>query len=277
MKINWQGFVKLPLFAVLLTSGISSFAITNTTVSVSGTNLVLSWPSYGYESYLIQYRQTLSPTDSWSTVTNAFPANGTNRTKFYIYGVASVQNHITGNTNRHTLPPPAPAFSAGGATTGTVLVESPNGGTAPLALYPPGFDLSGLTILDPNTGESVSGAGYTVNASTLSAQPLNQSSGSTAPTTGFYRVYDIPDWLVSLSGSTNSGPTFIPVSYSSTDAPTNYVVDTTLLINGQPTDYASFMAYPINGVNYWGMGIDFERFPNGTNTIQLRVCSTICG
>jgi len=271
MKINWQRYVKLPLFAILLASGFSTFAITNTTVSVSGTNLVLSWPSYGYESYLIQYRQTLSPTDSWSTVTNAYPANSTSRTTFNIFGIVTPQSHITSHTN-HTQgpPPPAPAFSVvGGTTTSTVLVESPNGGTAPLALYPPGFNLSGLTILDPNTGESVSVAGYTVNASTLSAQPLNQSSGSTAPTTGFYRVYDIPDWLVSLSGSTNSGPTFIPVNYSSTDAPTNYVDDTTLLINGQPTDYASFMSYPINGINYWGMGIDFERLPNGTNTIQL--------
>jgi hypothetical protein len=57
--------------ALSLSSAIHSFAITNTAIAVSGTNLVLSWPSLGYETYLVQYRQTLAVTDSWSQLANA--------------------------------------------------------------------------------------------------------------------------------------------------------------------------------------------------------------
>ncbi len=79
----------LVLSAILLTSCFASYAITNTAIAISGTNIVLSWPSYGYESYLIQYRQTLDATDSWSCLTNAYPANSTNLTTFTLYGVVS--------------------------------------------------------------------------------------------------------------------------------------------------------------------------------------------
>src|ERR1017187_4924544 len=73
--------------ALSLATAIHSSAITNTAIAVSGTNIILSWPSYGYENYLIQYRQTLDPSDSWSALTNAYPANSTNRTTFTIYGI----------------------------------------------------------------------------------------------------------------------------------------------------------------------------------------------
>ena len=40
-----------------------------------------------------------------------------------------------------------------------------------IAIYPPGFDLSGFLILDQATGETVSGAGYSIKASSpLSAR-----------------------------------------------------------------------------------------------------------
>jgi hypothetical protein len=68
---------------LLLASPLMSQAITNTAMAASGTNIVLSWPSYGYESYLVESRQTLDSTDSWSQVVNAYPAN-TNRTTYKI-------------------------------------------------------------------------------------------------------------------------------------------------------------------------------------------------
>jgi hypothetical protein len=89
------------------------------------------------------------------------------------------------------------------------------------------------------------------------------------PATGFFRVFHIPNWLADFSGYTFNGPTFIPVDYSAPDAPVDYVDSTTVLINGQPTDYAVFTPYVSGGVTNWGMGFYFDRFPNGTNTIQL--------
>lgn len=199
---------KLILSVGLLISAFTSHAMTNTAIAVSGTNVVLSWPSFGYESYLIQYRQTLATTDSWSSVTNAYPANSTNRTIFTV--AANI---------------PTGSFS------GT------NGGSS----------------IDPNG----------TNTSSFSGTNTLQ------PGTGFFRVFHIPDWLASFSGYTFDGPTFIPVDYAAPDAPTNYIDNSTVLINGQPTDDAIFIPDVIGGTTYWGMGIYFDRLPNGTNTIQL--------
>jgi hypothetical protein len=168
---------KLAMFVALSICSCTSHAITNSAIAVSGTNIILSWPSFGYESYLVQYRQALNSFDSWSVMTNAYPANSTNRT----------------------------------------------------------------TLLLPS---------HTNN-------------------TGFFRTFHIPDFLVYFSGYAFNGPTFIPVDYAAPDAAVDYVESTTVLIGGKPTDYAEFIPYVNNGVTNWGVGVYFDRLPNGTNTIQL--------
>lgn len=268
---------KLALIAVLLLSGFASHAITNTAIAVSGTNIVLSWPSYGYEIYLVQSRQTLDPSDTWSTLTNAYPANSTNRTTLTVYGVVPPPATNGGGSYGTNIGggPPSPNFASSSimarSTEPLVMPANGSGGAVPLALYPPGFDLSGFTIFDPLTGESVSGAGYAVRPLSLdNPQPLDSGSGDPPPvTTGFFRVFHIPNFPAGITNYTFDGPTFIPVDYASPDADPNYVDSTTVLINGQPTDYAEFMPYVINGVTNWGVGIYFDRFPNGTSTIQL--------
>lgn len=279
---------KLALFVALLASGFTVHAITNTAIAVSGTNIVLSWPSYGYENYLVQYRQTLDPSDSWSALTNAYPANSTNRTTFTIYGVVPSPS---GGGNSSNLSgggdsPPSLNFASSSMLADTTALTTltvksmpmfvdKSGAAVPLAIYPPGFDLSGFTILDPATGETVNGAGYTVSALSPDAQPLDNpqpldlTNSSTGPTTGFFRVFHIPTFRANFSGYTFDGPTFLRVDYASPDAPVDYVDGSTVLINGQPTDAATFIPYVIGGVTNWGMGIFFDRFPNGTNTIQL--------
>ena len=258
---------------LLFASAIHSFAITNTMITVSsGTNIVLYWPSYGYETYLIQYRQTLSATDSWSQLTNAYYANGTNFTTYTLYGVVPPPSSGGGGGGGTNPPPPVP------------MVEPANGsGTAvPLALYPPGSDLTGFNIFDPATGEWMSGNGYVVSATSYSSlmdraatpmdggvSPDDTTNDVNAPTTGFFRVFHIPDWLVSFDGYQFNGPTFIPVDYEEPDAPTNAIVDSAVLIGGQVFDYSYLISQQIDGYDYWGMGIYFDRLPNGTNTIQL--------
>jgi hypothetical protein len=124
--------------------------------------------------------------------------------------------------------------------------------------------------------ESVSGSGHIASPQPLIQQspqipqPMGGNpSDPPAPTTGFFCVYHIPNWLADFSGYTFDGPTFIPVDYAAPDAPVDYVDSTAVLINGQPTDYAVFTPDAYDGVTNWGMGIYFDRFPNGTNTIQL--------
>jgi hypothetical protein len=271
---------KLALFAVLLVSGFTSQAITNTAIAVSGTNVVLSWPSYGYESYLVQYRQTLNPDDSWSCLTNAYHANSTNRTTLTLYGAVTGSGGNGGSFMARTTGESAYDSMAAGPLAMPIDVS---GGGAPVAIYPPGFDFSNFNIFDPLSGDTVSGVDYVRSApiqQTMAAQdillpsddpqPLDGGSGNSSdPTTGFFRVFHIPSFRANFSGYTFNGPTFIPVDYAAPDADLNYVEDTTVLIGGQPTDHTQFMSYDINGVTYWGVAVYFDRFPNGTNTIQL--------
>lgn len=263
---------------LLFASAVHSLAITNTAITVSsGTNIVLYWPSYGYETYLIQYRQTLSATDSWSQLTNAYYANGTNFTTYTLYGVvpSPASGGSGGGGSGTNPPPPLPDQPMVAPANGT-------GSAVPLALYPPGFNLTGFNIFDPATGDWVSGNGETVSTtyeSSLTASgatpmdggfsPDDSTNAVSGPQTGFFRVFHIPDWLANFSGYTFDGPTFIPVDFSFPDAPTNEIESSQVLINGQPFDGAVFTPDTIDGTTYWGMGIYFDLLPNGTNTIQL--------
>ncbi len=68
---------------ILIACSLSSFAIEGIQVSVQSSNVVLSWPSLTNETYIAQYRHTLSSTDVWVTLTNYYPATlGTNITSF---------------------------------------------------------------------------------------------------------------------------------------------------------------------------------------------------
>jgi hypothetical protein len=165
------------------------------------------------------------------------------------------------------------------ASASDVLMAEPangSGSAVPLSLFPPGFNMSAFNILDPATGEWVSGNGYSISAAPEAqpmdggASPMDSTNDINGTTTGFFRVFHIPDWLVSFDGYQFDGPTFIPVDFSEPDAPTNLVESITVLINGQPTDDFTYLTQQvIDGTAYAGVGIYFDRFPNGTNTIQL--------
>ena len=271
------------LGVVLLGSCRLSHALTNTMIAVSGTNIILYWPSIGYETYLIQYRPTLDPSTPWCDLTNDYPANSDRFTTYTLNGIVSPPSTggSAGGFAGGSAPSPDMARAGGGALVDIPMVVATNstGPGVPLALYPPGADLSGFDIVDSITGESVSGAVYVVSASSpLRASPMGGGGGATpddltndvvSPETGFFRVFHIPDWLVTFAGYQFDGPTFIPVDFSEPDAPTNCVENLIVLINGQPTDDALFTTDVIDGTTYSGMGIYFDRFPNGTNTIQL--------
>src|ERR1035438_9737251 len=69
--------------ALFFTSAVHTFAIEGLQVSVQCSNVVLSWPSAEGETYIVQYRQTLNPSDTWQTLTSSLSAvSGTNVTSF---------------------------------------------------------------------------------------------------------------------------------------------------------------------------------------------------
>jgi len=64
---------------ILLASSIPAFAIDGLQISVPATNAVLSWPSLTNETYVIEYRETLSTNESWTTLDgDLMAAAGTN-------------------------------------------------------------------------------------------------------------------------------------------------------------------------------------------------------
>ncbi|MDQ6632907.1 MAG: hypothetical protein M3Y82_14320 [Verrucomicrobiota bacterium] len=88
--------------ALILSFAIPSFAVVDQRLEIQGANLVLSWPSSGNEYYLIQHRTTLDTNTPWTTLTNNYPANSTNRTTFIIpccllppFGAATVESMAT--------------------------------------------------------------------------------------------------------------------------------------------------------------------------------------
>ncbi|MDD5139533.1 MAG: hypothetical protein PHY43_04635 [Verrucomicrobiales bacterium] len=264
--------IKLLTIAAFLASGFACHAITNTAIAVSGTNIVLSWPSQGYEQYLVQYRHALDPFDSWSTFTNAYPA-GTNLTTLRV--AASPGMNAGGgngayasmaNIARPSLPPVPMAIPANGT-----------GGAVPLALYPPGIDMSGFIIFDPVSGESMSWSEYSASPLALSPQqfngpePQDGDGGGTGdptpePEIGFYRVFHIPSFPAGITNYIFDGPIFIPVDFADYR---ERVENIEVLIDGEPTTYADYMSLFYNGQTNWGMGIYFDRISNGTHQIQL--------
>ncbi len=132
------------------------------------------WPSTNTETYIVRYRPTLTPDSSWLTLTDYLAAaSDTNITVFVHSNIVQYPLVLGGGTNSGggNIMPFAPngmSGTASGSTATTttdqgVLMAVPtdgSGSAAPLMIYPSGFDLSGFTIFDPATGESVSGNGY---------------------------------------------------------------------------------------------------------------------
>jgi hypothetical protein len=224
-------FRSIPIIvalAGLLTTRINTFAIEGIHLSVQSSNVILSWPSTNNgESYIIQYRQTLNAADSWQTLADYYsPASNTNITfytnfnavqNFASYGDSSFAA-MSSSQNIMAL---APAESV--TPVPMAIPADGSGGAVPLAIYPPGFDLSGFLIYDPLTGESVSGAGYSASTLALNSpqfddpQPLDGGASgnggpSPAPATGFYRVVRDGAHLFGITnGMMLSGVVTIPV------------------------------------------------------------------
>jgi hypothetical protein len=81
MKIEKHGTVGI-IFLFLISLA-PAFAIDGLQISVPSTNAILSWPSLTNETYVIEYRETFSTNDTWTTLDgNLMATDGTNITTF---------------------------------------------------------------------------------------------------------------------------------------------------------------------------------------------------
>ncbi len=161
-----------------------------------------------------------------------------------------------------------------------VMRADGSGSIVPLAIYPPGFDFSNFFIFDPATSADwFSGAGYirpmplassldgpTGNGPTGDGPGDGPGDGGGSVTSGFFRVFHIPNWAFNVTNYTYDSSWFFPIDFKDYRERVERVE---LLINGEPTAYAEYMPYASGGQTNWGLGIDFDRLANGTYQIQL--------
>jgi len=239
--------------ALLFASAIQTLALEGLKVSVQYSNVVLSWPSVEGETYIVQYRPTLYTNTPWVTLTNSLPAEvGTNWTSFvhsnqvqYLAGGSSGSSSelfvatAAGGDGYDSM-----AMAAAEPTVPLAMPANGSGDAVPLSLYPPGFDLSGLIIFDPSTGEWLSGSGYIISplpsdpeaisprsavrvadsAALLSGdgaedpQPEGEGEGGgDPPSYGFYQVVRTGVHLFGITnGMTLSGVVKVPVEIGET-------------------------------------------------------------
>jgi hypothetical protein len=221
---------------------------------------------------MIQYRATLDPSTPWTVLTNNYFANSTYRTTYTIVGVVPPAPSGGGGGDASTNSPPGPMSASLAEPSEPMAARADGTGSiVPLALYPQGFDLSDFLIYDPAVSDWVSGATYQRPAPLVSrtAGPLDGPGDDPDPgvTSGFYRVWHIPDWAFNITNYTYDSSWFFPVDFADYR---DKVDSVQLLIDGEPALYSEFIPYDIGGGETdWGMGIDFDRLTNGTHQLQL--------
>lgn len=176
----------------------SSLAIEHLQISVQCTNVVLRWPCLddGSEQFIVQYRSTLSPTDSWQTLETSLPATyGTNEMYYTNWGVVLTPANCDGGGSFSMMMMGGGGMSLSSSQPAEPMATPNSGGAAaPVKLYPDGFDFSNFTITVPGTSGSLSGAAF---MEAEADDPLDPNGGgepsgdggtNTPPDVGFYRV-----------------------------------------------------------------------------------------
>jgi hypothetical protein len=283
-----QGIIFAGIVTVTLAATAPAFAVEGLGIERDCTNIVLSWPSAGYEHYLIQHRATLALETPWTILTNYYPANSTNRTTYTVYGVASPCD--SGGSSLMS------ASKTSGATWFGPQVMQKDGSRAPvpLDLYPHGIDLSGQVILwpdgstedwTPELAESYAASRKLAQESFNGPQPQNggDSGGESTVDSGFYRVFLVPDFMFDYSSYPfEHGVEFLPIELG---VDPRMVVKTDLVVNGQVFRPSESGVLNLN----WGtpaepdirptFGVWFynDRLTNGTYQLQLQTTLQLDG
>ncbi len=263
---------------------VHTFAIEGLKLSVHCPDVWLSWPSAEGETYIVQFRETLDTNSAWITLTNGLPAQtGTNLTTFI-------------HSNRVDCPTGqifGMMFTGGGAGSAETLIETKQAEAkltepmviakdgskqpVPLAIYPPGIDLSGQLILWPDGSFDEWSAELMEKWSAAQREekgdPQTEDSGGNNPSCGFYRVVrsGVKLWGIT-NGTVLSGVVSLPFEYGIGD--TNRSIDQVFLTDDDSDTTlpgASFPAFPLKPgelpVGEW----DTTQATNGNYALQLGV------
>jgi len=275
-----KGLVKtLTVIAVIAAFFIaqSSFAIEGLKLSVQCSNVVLSWPSVEGQTYIIQYRPTLDPSNSWVTLTNSYPADSGTNITFFVHsnivqnpvcdgGSFSMMMMTGGSEEELSLTPSEPMATLNGTSN-----------TAPVKLYPDGFDFSNFTITVPGTSGSLSGAAFMEAEAddpldpNGGAEPNGSGDTNSIPLdTGFYQVVQngvqvLNSSLTNLTSGIVSNTVNIGFEAANYDLGT--LQDITVLIDGAP--YRGATPLITTNISEY-ISVDTSFLENGDHSVQLQ-------
>jgi hypothetical protein len=258
--------------AIFLISALHSFAIEHLEISVQCTNVVLRWPCLddGSEQFVVQYRSTLSTTDSWQILENFLPATyGTNEMYYTNWGVVKTPVNCGGGGQFSMM-----MMQSGGeeeTLSSPEPMATPNSGgdAAPVKLFPDGFDFSNFTITVPGTEGFLSGANF-MQAEANDLDPSgggesgNGDTNSLPPDIGFYEVVRVGPHLMGITnGQVLSGIVKIPIEAGYY---TGQLQNVTLTENNSPVDSASIHPAPFE-MPLPLITLDTTRMTNGVHQI----------
>ena len=252
MKTITRKFIgAIPLitvFALILAARTDTFAIEGLQISVQAPDVILGWPSSPDETYIVQWRPALGTGTPLVTLTSSLPADSnTNWTVYVDSGrIQSLNNNSSSSmVVTATADDSAEVSYLESITNLAIAISQPlvikadgSGALLPLGLYPPGTDLSTFIIIDPSTGDSVSGSGYIVSQPHVNAaqlgdmEPMDDAPEDPPADPGFYQVVRVGPHLIGFTnGMALSGVWLIPVEAGSPDG---QLVTVTLTKNGSP-------------------------------------------
>jgi hypothetical protein len=274
--------------AILLGFATKTAAIEGLQVSLQCSNVILSWPCLpdGSEVFIVQYRPTLLPDSPWQTLEqNLYAVYGTNM-MYYVHSNV-VLNPNCGNSGSG-MSMVSQAMVVAGPQLSEPMAKLADGSSAalPVAIFPPYFEFTNYLILDPNSGEWLSGDGYFApppiammqeNMMQLDAPDGAGSGGggsAPSPDIGFYRVVRVGPHMVGVTnGMTLSGVLHIPVELG---APTGQVVTVTITENGSPVTEDSIHVSPFESTVPL-ITLDTAKMTNGFHQIAALARWEIAG
>jgi hypothetical protein len=247
-------------------------------ITVQDTNVILSWPSAGYQVFVVRYRTNLQPESAWVVLTNSYPATpNTNRTQFIHFGAVAPPTGGGGGGGGSGGSPPAPLYVAGLAGPVTATTElGADRPKRPKQARPP--DASGRKVemppLPPWPPEPWRRQGQ-ANSREITLQ--SASSWSLTSGTGFYQVILAPDfWFDYSQWEFTEGWEFMPVYLG---VPAELLANAELVVDGQRFPWAELAyeeEYNFGTTEHpdihptYGMWFNHDRLPNGQHTLQLR-------
>ena len=255
-----------------------STAIQGMTISVQGTDAVLTWPSMEGQRYVIRYSPVLNDAPSWTVLDNVPGAVGTNRTIFIHSSIVSFAPGSSGSSTPPGGQPPMP-FSSSSASRNQSQTKEERIEAAKKRRMEQRARLVEKILAEkgrlpypwevgdrppmPWDAEAMSRES---NPTGMAASSFEPASGGSMPNAGFYRVDPVVTaGLTVANGQSLSGVASLGTAIQRFG--TSAVQSVSLLLDG---NLVADFDDP-NGITNATFDLDTRLFPSGPHVLQLAI------